>query len=162
MGIVGTAVLAAGGAAVYWAMAPAWHANRLQPPGRLVFRAVALAVLDGSLPGEASSRMQALESHLTHMETTIAALPPATQRELDQLLGLLASPPGRRLLAGLSQPWDVATIEDVRQSLQLMRESTLAVRRQAYHALRDLTHAAFFADEQHWALLGYPGPRALG
>ena len=37
----------------------------------------------------------------------------------------------------------------------------LALRQQAYHALRDLTNAAHYADPQIWALMGYPGPRAV-
>ena len=39
-----------------------------------------------------------------------------------------------------------------------MRASRIALRQQAYHALRDLTHAAYFADAATWARLGYPGP----
>jgi hypothetical protein len=42
-----------------------------------------------------------------------------------------------------------------------MRQSSLLLRRQAYGALRDLTHAAYFADATTWPLLRYPGPRTL-
>lgn len=162
MGLVGATMLAAGGAAIYWGTAPGWRGGQLQFSGRIVFRAVAEAVLDGSLPEAPPSRTRALESQLGRLNATLGALPPATQHELDQLLGLLASPPGRRLLAGLGSAWDSASVAEVQRALQSMRESSLTVRRQAYHALRDLTHAAFFADESHWALLGYPGPRVLG
>ena len=162
MGLVGTAMLAAGSAAIHWGVAPGWRDGQLQPSGRSVFRAVTEAVLDGSLPQAPPSRARALESQLGRLNVTLAALPPATQREVDQLLGLLVSPPGRRLFAGLDPAWDAAPITEVQRALQSMRESSLTVRRQAYHALRDLTHAAYFADESHWALLGYPGPRELG
>jgi len=42
-----------------------------------------------------------------------------------------------------------------------MRVSGTTLRRQAYHALRDLTQAAYFSDPGTWAALGYPGPRPL-
>ena len=34
----------------------------------------------------------------------------------------------------------------------------LALRQQAYHALRELTNAAYYADASAWRTLGYPGP----
>ena len=40
-----------------------------------------------------------------------------------------------------------------------MRESSLALRQQAFHALRDITNASYFADRSTWAAIGYPGPR---
>ena len=50
---------------------------------------------------------------------------------------------------------------DLQQALQDMRTSGLAMRQQIYHALRDLTNAAYYADPKAWPMLGYPGPRAL-
>ena len=50
---------------------------------------------------------------------------------------------------------------DVQRSLQDMRTSSLALRQQSYHALRDLTNAAFYADPSAWPLLGYSGPREV-
>ena len=65
------------------------------------------------------------------------------------------------LLAGLPAAWEHAPVADVQAALQSMRQSSLLLKRQAYNALRDLTHAAFFADASTWPLLRYPGPRAL-
>jgi hypothetical protein len=42
-----------------------------------------------------------------------------------------------------------------------MRVSSLALKQQAYQALRDLTNAAYYADPSAWNVLGYPGPKAL-
>ena len=42
-----------------------------------------------------------------------------------------------------------------------MRTASLTLPQQAYHALRDLTNAAYFADAASWSQLGYPGPRAV-
>jgi hypothetical protein len=39
-----------------------------------------------------------------------------------------------------------------------MRLSSLALKQQGYHALRDLTNAAYFSDPTAWQRMGYPGP----
>ena len=77
------------------------------------------------------------------------------------MLTLLALPPGRLALAGLSTDWARADVVQIQAALQAMRSSRLALRQQGYHALRDLTHAAYFADSVTWAQLGYPGPTKI-
>ncbi len=77
------------------------------------------------------------------------------------MLALLAAAPGRRLLAGLADDWPQASTADIARALQSMRTSPLAVRQQVYHALRDLTNAAWYVDEATWPALGYPGPVAV-
>ena len=42
-----------------------------------------------------------------------------------------------------------------------MRFADSLTRQQVYHALRDLTNAAWFADAGTWGLLGYPGPTTI-
>jgi len=98
---------------------------------------------------------------LQRLDTTLQAFPAATQAELSQLLALLAAAPGRLALAGLAQPWDAASVAELQASLQAMRTASLALRQQAYHALRDLTNAAWYAEPSTWSALGYPGPRPL-
>lgn len=150
------ALAAAGGVVVL--MRPALEAGRLRPGTRAVMLAVAQAVLDGVLPTEPAARTAALDGHLQRLETAIAAFPMPTQAELSQLLALLSSPPGRIALAGLSTDWTQASVPQVQAALQGMRLSSLALKQQAYHALRDLSNAAYFSDPSAWAHLGYPGP----
>jgi hypothetical protein len=102
-----------------------------------------------------------IEAHLTRMDDTVHAMSPHTQAEIANLLALLAMPPGRFALAGLASPWPEATVADLHAALQAMRQSSLLLRRQAYSALRDLTHAAYYSDPSTWAALRYPGPRGL-
>lgn len=161
LGAAGAAVLALAGGGAAWMYEAAWRNGELLRAGRRVLAAVARAVLDGSLPGDPRAAASALDSHLERMQTTLRGLPPHTQAEVANLLALLALPPGRRALAGLSSDWDSAAVTEVQAALQSMRRSSLLLRRQAYHALRDLTHAAYFADPTTWPLLGYPGPRPL-
>lgn len=160
LGVASAAVLAVAGAG-WWAWRPALDGARLAPAGREVAAAVALAVLDGLLPEGSTARAAAVERHLARFEATLAGLPPHLRAEVGQLLTVLASPPGRRALAGLAAPWPEATVPQVQAALQDMRTSSLALREQAYHALRDLTNAAWFSDPESWVAIGYPGPQSV-
>lgn len=157
LGIGGAAVLAVAGGGLAL-LRPGWQGGRLSADAAIVMRAVARGVLDGNLPDDAVKREAALHGHLQRLAATIVGLPAATQSELSQLLALLASMPGRTLLAGLHVPWADASVEQLTAALQDMLSSSIALRQQAFHALRDLTNAAYFADPGTWPMLGYPGP----
>lgn len=160
IGLFSTVTLAAGGAAALW-----WRGaepfDRLGPAGREIFRAVARAVLDGSLPEETNARALALEGLLSRIDGVVQALAPHAQAELAQLLGVLAVAPGRIGLATLRPEWAQASVGQLQEALQSMRTSSLSLRRQAYQALHDITGSAYFADRSTWTLLGYPGPLAI-
>lgn len=151
-------LIAVGGGLVL--MRPGGPAAELSADSRALFTAVAQAVLDGALPSGAA-RSAALAAHIERVQQTIRGFAPEVQKELAQLLGILCTAPGRRLLAGLATPWQAATVDEVQQSLQAMRTSRLATRQQVYHALRDITNGAYFSDPAAWAAIGYPGPREL-
>jgi len=146
--------LAGGGAALFYE--PGWRFGRLTEVGRGVLGHVARAVLDGSLPADATQA--ALAAHLDRVDATVRAMPPATQRELSNLLAVLALAPGRIALAGLTTDWPSAGAAQIQSALQSMRTSRISLRRQAYQALRDLTHAAYFSSNASWAQMGYRGP----
>jgi hypothetical protein len=120
--------------------------------------AVGTAVLAGLLPSTEPARKQAVDAWLQRFEATVAGMPTGVQKELDQLLLILQSAPGRLALAGLQEPWHSASPQQVQAAMQNLRMSGLAVRQQIFHALRDLSNAAFFASPQTWSALGYPGP----
>jgi hypothetical protein len=162
LGMAGGALLTiAGAGAAAWMHAAAWRDGQLLPAGQRVLAAVARAVLDGSLPDAPHAQTAAIQAHLTRMQALLRTLPPHAQGEVADLLALLALPPTRLALAGLSSAWDGATVVEVQAALRSMRASSLRLRRQAYGALRDLTHAAYFSDASTWSLLRYPGPRIL-
>jgi hypothetical protein len=160
LGLGATVILAAAGGGVAL-LRPGLIGGRLGEGARSVMHAVALAVLEGALPSAEPARSQAIDAHLVRLESAIAAFPAATQAELSQLLALLASVPGRLALAGLSSAWSQARVDAVQAALQGMRLSSLSLKQQAYHALRDLTNAAYFSDESAWPGMGYPGPTAV-
>jgi hypothetical protein len=161
LGVASATALALVGGGVSLLFEPAWRNGRLTDAGRIVLGAVARAVLDGSLPVAMEPQQAALAAHLDRMDATLRALPPAMQREIADLLALLASPPGRLALAGLTTDWPHAEVTQVQAALQGMRTSRIGLRQQAYHALRDLTHGAYFADSATWLQLGYPGPTKI-
>ncbi|WP_341893034.1 hypothetical protein [Variovorax sp. YR752] len=160
LGLGATALLTIAGGSVVL-LRPALTDGRLRDGPREVMRSVALGVLDGVLPPGTSARGAALDAHLSRLEAAIAAFPAPVRAELSQLLALLSAPPGRLALAGLSSGWPEASVAQVQAALQGMRVSSLALKQQAYHALRDLTNAAYFSDPSAWSHLGYPGPSDL-
>jgi hypothetical protein len=159
LGAGATALLVIGGGGIAWLTHPGLAAGRLTETGREVFRGVAQGVLDGCLPVAEPARRGAIDAHLARLDDTLAGFPREVQNEVSQLLSLLAAAPTRLAFAGLRSNWAVASIPEIQSSLQSMRTSSLALRQQAYHALRDLTNAAYFADPSTWSAMGYPGPR---
>lgn len=160
LGAVSAAALAVGGGALAL-LQPGLQDARLSAGAREVFAGASRGLLDGSLPTGSNELTAALQGLLDRIEGVIAALPPHAQSELSQLLALLASAGGRRVIAGLGEPWSSATIAQVQQGLQSMRVSSISLRQQAYQALHDIVGGAYFSDPQTWKLLGYPGPRKI-
>ncbi len=154
-----TAVLAAGGTGWVAATWPQPRADdHFQPATADLLLGAGRAILDGLLPTVQPQAMQALQTWLKAMAATIAALPPATQAELDLLLAALTHPAARLPLTGSALNWATAPTDELQQLLQQLRTSALAERQQVYHGLRDLCTAAYLADAERWPLLGYPGP----
>ena len=76
----------------------------------------------------------------------ILGLPLATQKEIQDLFGLLALGPARRFLAGVPDGWASASAEQVGAFLQGWRHHRFATLQVAYHALHDLVLGAWYAD----------------
>lgn len=154
----GVVLVAAGLGARAIATGLPWRDGRLDERGRAVFAALARGVLDGTLSNVDAVRQSEIAAHLDRVEQAIAQFPPHLQAEVAQLLALIAHPAGRRWFVGLAPDWPDATADDIGRALQGLRTSTWALRQQAYHALRDLTNAAYYSEPGTWAHLGYPGP----
>jgi len=159
-GLAATAVIAVAGGGLAL-LHPGLEEGHMTASAKAVFKAVARGVLQGVLPAEHTAQEAALAAHLVRLDDTLAAFPCATQSELSQLIALIASAPGRSTIVGLHSDWDAASDADIQAAMQDMRHSSLAMRQQIFHALRDLTNAAYFADPQAWTSLGYPGPLAI-
>jgi hypothetical protein len=160
VGLAGGVLLALAGTGLALVQ-PARREGRFTETGRTLFAALAPAVLGGLLPVEAVARRQAVEAFIPRVEDAINGMPPAMQAEVDELLTIAGSSVGRMALVGLTTPWAKATAEQIQSALRGMRDSSLAPRQQAYHALRDLTSGGYFADESTWAVMDYAGQRPV-
>ena len=157
--VAGTLLALVGGTLAL--MQPARREGKLSNAARLAMTAVAKAVIGPLLPQSAAAQATALLAHVGRVEATIAGLPPSLQAEVDELLTIVASAPGRLALVGLTDGWHSASEAQVTAALQGMRQSSLALRQQAFHALRDISNGSYFADSSTWQAIGYPGPRVL-
>lgn len=157
LGAVSAVVLAVGGGVVSL-IEPGLQEGRLSAGARVVFVAVGRAMLEGSLPADPVAASAALRGLIERIDLLQSALPPHAQSELSQLLSLLASSAGRRMLAGVAEPWPEASVAEIQAALQAMRTSGVSLRQQAYHALHDIVCGAYFSDAQTWQSIGYPGP----
>jgi hypothetical protein len=160
VGLAGTALMAVAGGALLL-LDPGRRQGHLTGAGRALFATVARAVVGPLLPADPGELRHALDEHLARLEAAIAGMPPAVQAEVDEMAALLVNGPGRLALTGQRSNWAEADVAEVGATLQRLRFSSLALRQQVYHALRDLTNAAYFADAATCKAIGYPGPMPI-
>jgi hypothetical protein len=157
-GALGAFVLAAGGG-IYRATHPAAPTPfALDGQARDALHAIFPAILAGALPASGPARDAAVSTAIGRVHQAILALPLATQKEVQDLFGLLALTPARRLLTGVRGDWANANVAQVSAFLQDWRVHRLGLLRSAYGALHDLVLGAWYADPSSWAAIGYPGP----
>lgn len=157
-GVLGAVLLAAGGGIYRTTHPPAPHRFVLDGEARAALDAIVPAILACSLPADPAARTQAITATTERVHQAILGLPPATQKEVQDLFGLLALAPARRLLAGLRHDWASASPEEVAAFLQDWRVHRVGLLRTAYQALHDLVLGSWYSDPSHWAAIGYPGP----
>jgi hypothetical protein len=162
-GIAGGVLLAGAG---WWALRgdrrPAAGLQWLDESSAPIVAAIVPAVLEGALPQDAAARRTAQREVLEAFDRAIAGLAPAVQAEIAQLFSLLAMPPVRVALAGVTPPWAEATPAQAAAFLARWRESRFALLRAAGEALCQLILAAWYGNPASWAAIGYPGPPSLG
>ena len=130
---------------------PAWT-----PEAAALITALAPVVLGPACAGTAPCRRVT-----GGVRVAVAALSPAAQRDVGELFMLLSIGTARGLLTGVWGSWDQASTEAIEAFLQRWRHSRLALLQAGYHALHDLILAAWYAEPESWAAIGYPGPPTL-
>jgi hypothetical protein len=150
--------LAAGGAIYRATHDPAPRRFALDGEARAALEAIAPAILDGALPHAPARRAAALAEAVQGVHAAILMLPLATQQEVQDLFGLLALAPARRLLAKVSGGWAETGTGEIASFLQDWRVHRFALLRSAYAALHDLVLGAWYAQPASWDAIGYPGP----
>ena len=159
IGVAAAITLAAGGAIYRWSQ-PAATANKfvLDGDALTVLTAVIPALLGPVLPAAPAACAAAVRSAAARVRDAVLGLPLTTQKEVQDLFGLLALAPARRLLAGVSGDWAQADQQQVAVFLQDWRTHRLALLRVAYMAMHDLVLGGWYADPSTWEAIGYPGP----
>jgi hypothetical protein len=156
--LIGAAGSALGGS-IFWQRG--MSDGKLTEHGMEVLRGIARGVLGAMLPADPSARQAALDAHIQRMDVFLNNLPKALRTEINALLGLLANPPTRYLVAGLSSSWSHASDQDISKALEHMRMHTLPTTQMAYHAVRDITCVLFFTAPDNWNVVAYPGPTSI-
>lgn len=155
VGLFGAVTLAAAGGLYRALKSPSQpHPFVLDDHARTALNAIIGAMLGSAMPPTAVAANRAL----AHTLESIAGLPLATQKEIQDLFALLTLGPVRRFLAGLPDDWSTAKREDVIAFLQSWRVHRMMMLQSAYHALHDLIYGGWYADDATWAAIGYPGP----
>jgi hypothetical protein len=157
-GALAALVLAAGGGIYRVTHPPTPKGFVLDGEARSALHAIVPAILAGMLPTAPAARAQAIAAATERLNQTILGLPLATQQEVQDLFGLLALGPARRLLTGIPHGWAEATDAEVSNWLQDWRTHRIALLRTAYQALHDLVLGSWYSDSANWAAIGYPGP----
>ena len=152
-------------AAGWWATRPGRPAEGLRAldaDAAAFVTAIVPAILAGSLPAGADARAGAIRETVSAFDRAVSGLTPGVQAELGQLFSLVGLAPTRRLLAGVSKPWDEASVEEVGAFLSSWRTGRLDLMRAGYQALTQLVIAAWYGNPAAWAAIGYPGAPTLG
>ena len=157
-GGVGALVLAAGGGIYRAVHTPRLERFVLDGEARAALHAIVPAMLAGALPAREAERRAAIGAAIEGVHAAISNLPLAVQQEVQDLFGLLALAPARRLLTGVTKGWENADPQEVSAFLQDWRLHRLALLRTAYGALHDLALGAWYAQPASWHAIGYPGP----
>jgi hypothetical protein len=156
VGLAGTALLVA----ARWLdrSAPPAPLHVLDAERTRVIAALVPAVLANALPADPGQRKLAIDEVVAAFDRAVSGLFPAVQGEIADLLGLLHFMPTRVALAGLTSPWEDASVEDVNTFLTRWRTSRFDLMRAGYQALTQLIQAAWYGNPRSWGAIGYPGP----
>ncbi len=166
VGVGASLVLALGGG-IYRATRPAGAAASPHKPfvldgeAHAALRAIVPAMLTGAL-WAGPDRAKAVEDVIERVLHAIRMLPLGSQKDIQDLFGLLALAPARRVLTGIAGPWSQAAPEDVRTFLQDWRVSPFGLLRAGYGALQNLVMSVWYAAPASWDAIGYPGPQLEG
>jgi hypothetical protein len=130
-------------------------------PGASAARVIAVlapVVLAGALPAEGEARARAVREVVEAFDRAVAAMAPAVQEEIAELIGLLTFAPTRILFTGLSSRIEESSPQQIAAFLSRWRHSGFDLLRAGYRALTQLIQASWYDNPSAWAAIGYPGP----
>lgn len=125
-----------------------------------MLRVIAMAVLGTALPVGGAEKQAAIARVLAATGALLDNFPASTRREVADLFSLLALKPARALL-GYSGEWRDDEVTAVASFMEGLRDSSIALKQQAYFALHDMMLGSYYAEPMTWGPTGYPGPPKL-
>jgi hypothetical protein len=141
--------------------APAAGQRVLDEDATRMVAALVPVVLAGALPTDAAARARAIRETVEAFDRAVSGLTASVQDEVGQLFSFLNFGPTRVGFAGLWQPVDESSPEELKAFLIRWRSSTFQLQRASYHALTRLIQAAWYGNPASWATIAYPGPPEL-
>ncbi len=99
-----------------------------------------------------------LQEIKNNVDGTISLLSHTTQKELRELLDLLASGFGRLVVAGVWLNWQSASEKSVIEFVSDWRESTIELLQIGYKGIHKIILGSAYAEEHLWKTIDYPGP----
>ena len=131
----------------------------LDATGAAMVRALVPVVLADALPAQA--REQRVQETVEAFDRAVGALSPGVRNEVEQLFSFLSFGPTRVAMAGLWEPLERSSPDDLALFLARWRRSAFDIQRSAYQALTQLIQAAWYDNPASWDAIGYPGPPKL-
>ncbi|TQV88953.1 hypothetical protein [Aliikangiella coralliicola] len=157
--LMGTSVLMLGGVSAFqwYQQSSIEYSNHVKTEFLTADDQVVLSVLIPIIAGDLPQAPN-IETTILNVDEAILQLPLRTQAELRELFDLLSTGVSRLLLAGVWLNWQKAGSQHVIDFLDDWREHSLSLLQQAYIGLRLLVVGSIYAEPDHWAAIGYPGP----
>ena len=138
--------------------------KKLNNADAALIAALAPSILKGALPIAGDARKVAISEVVDAFDRTIAGLSPLVEGEIRELFSLLHFSLTRKYLAGVSKPWDEASVEEIDAFLSSWRNHRFALLQGAYQALARLMIACWYGNPLSWAPLntvGRPSAKSL-
>ena len=157
-GLGGAALLAVGGIGLSLRggvpRAPARPLQALSEREFAVLAAVADCILPGGEGFPSAAELQVAE----RTDALLAASDPRVVEELGSLLRLMDNALAGLLLGGSPTPFTALSAAEQEALLTSWRDSSLALKKGAFKALRSACLLAYFTNPGSFAAVGYPGP----
>jgi len=125
-----------------------------------IFKALLPAVVSTGLAADGPERLAAEQNLLRALDATLQRLHAGGQKQMRQLLDLLAGGLTRRIATGLKRDWPELSVAEIQEFLSRWHGSSLQLFNAGYAGLVKLTAAAHYSQASNARATGYPGPLA--
>ncbi len=160
IGLIGTVAVAAGGTALALRQTVL---RELPKDGLKVLTAKEYAIIAAIADVVCAPRSEGVPSAsdldvARNADRQIAKLDPAVQKDMKALLAVFDSALAGFLFDGRLRPFTALPKEKQADAFMAWGDSSVAFRRTAFQALKQLAGAMYYVDKSTWPIVGYSGP----